>query len=66
VALYEDARRIILGLDNDQAGDRAAGQLATLWPQAKRLTFPAEVGDLNDWWRSDKKELTGRLQEMAA
>jgi len=62
--LYEDARRIVVAFDNDEAGEKAAHVLQVRFPQARRLAFPGGVTDLNDWWLRARQELTGKLREL--
>lgn len=56
-ALLEPGGRIILALDDDDAGHRASERLGALLnartnQEAVRLTLPPRTNDLNDWMRS--------------
>jgi hypothetical protein len=62
--LYEGAF-VIVALDNDEAGQKAANKLlAAFAPNSALFPFPEQGIDINDWWLNDPDGLQAAIHDI--
>lgn len=67
VPLLFTGAKVIIAVDNDQAGGHALAAISKAFPKATVLTIPEEVGkDIGDWHVVDRKGLEAALERATA